>query len=220
MQDIRSFFNKPAAGSSRSTASRSREPSEEQVVEVPSRLKKGSSKKPKKDDDRLNVSIEHSDDHDSDREDPLPKNARKKEDQNGKGNKQKSRKPVVIDDDDEEDDTDKEDPLPRSSRRKKVDSKSQDKKRKARVLSDSDDDDFKPAKQSQKPSSVEKPKAKQLKIDRAAEKKKEDLKPINPADFFSSAPVKRETKVKKGKILHSIKYTLIFNYEVHLVTCL
>ncbi len=209
MQDIRSFFNKPAAGSSRSTTSRSREPSQEQVVEVPSRLKKGGSKKSKKDDDRLNVSIENSDDHDSDREDPLPKNARKKEDKNGKGSKHKSRKPVI--DDDDEDDSDREDPLPRSSRQKKEDSKSQDKKRKARVLSDSDDDDFKPAKQSQKPRSGEKPAAKQLKVDKPAEKKKEELKAVNPADFFSSAPVKRETREKKGMICE-IKYILIMKF--------
>ncbi|ODM98365.1 Replication factor C subunit 1 [Orchesella cincta] len=183
--DIRSFFNKPGGSTQRASRSTSAAPAE--IVEVPSRLKKGGSKKKSKKDEHLNVSIENSDD--SDREDPLPKKVRKGDKDNGKS---KSRKPVIEDDDDGE--SDGEDPIPKADRSKRK----EDKKRKARVLSDSDEEDFKPSKG--KSTAVEKPAAKVAKIEKVVEsKKKQDLKPVNPADFFGGGPVKRETnKDKKG----------------------
>ncbi|CAL8103352.1 unnamed protein product [Orchesella dallaii] len=192
VQDIRSFFNKPGSSSREASSSRgaSAAPAE---VEVPSRLKKGSKKK-SKEDDPLAVTIEHSDD--SDREDPLPKKARKGN-KDGNAGKSKSRKAVIEDDDEE---SDGEDPIPKAGRSKrketeKKEKSAQEKKRKARVLSDSEDDDFKPGKNS-KSTAVEKPAAKVAKVDKVVEsKKKEELKSVvNPADFFGGGPVKRETK--------------------------
>lgn len=199
MKSISSFFQK--AGSS------TRESSEE--VEIPSRLKKGgSSKKGKskvKEETPVHIGGPGGSD-DSDREDPLPKSRRKGKDQNG-GKSGKSRKPLAIS---EDDDSDKEEPLPKSVRNRSSDAKKDkgDKKRKALVLSEAEEeDDFKP----QKKSSKEKPALKMAKVEKPVEpkKKEKEMKPIDPTEFFSSAPVKREAKLGSAGIQNVLMVSII-----------